>query len=246
MSRLISVRSSSRLVASALAGVGVVAVLVKVSIGAGEARAVAVIPPAGELVGPVRVIDGDTIDLAGTRIRLEGIDAPETGQTCGRKWFGTWDCGNEATRVLVNLTEGRAVKCHGRSLDKYGRLLGVCYVNGLDINAEMVRRGMAWAFVKYSQSYVAVEAEARAVRAGIWQGNAEPAWVYRQHRWAEGAETAPSGCAIKGNVSRSGQIYHMPWSPWYDKVVMRAEKGARWFCSETEAQAAGWRPAMMR
>ncbi len=109
----------------------------------------------------------------------------------------------------------------------------------------MVREGLAWAFVKYSQSYVQQEAEARLARVGIWQGDAEPAWVYREKRWAGAEQEAPKGCAIKGNVTEHGHIYHMPWSPWYGKVKIEETKGERWFCSESEAIAAGWRPAAL-
>ena len=53
---------------------------------------------------------------------------------------------------------------------------------------------------------------------------------------------APSGCAIKGNVTKNGRIYHMPWSPWYAQIKIEPDKGKRWFCTEAEALAAGWRP----
>jgi endonuclease YncB( thermonuclease family) len=209
----------------------------------------ALVPPmAGAAAGPAisgsaAVIDGDTIDIGGERIRLEGIDAPETGQSCGRKWVGHWDCGQGATRLLIELTKDRDVTCVARGRDKYGRTLGVCSAGGLDLNAEMVRRGMAWAFLKYSRTYVEVEAEARALRVGIWEGDAVPAWNYRAQRWASAEHAAPGGCAIKGNVSRHGNIYHVPWSPWYGKVKVDTGRGERWFCSEEEAAAAGWRPA---
>ena len=111
-----------------------------------------------------------------------------------------------------------------------------------DINAEMVRLGMAWAFVRYSQVYVGLEAEARHAHAGIWDGDATPAWDYRAGRWQEAQAATPSGCVIKGNVNGNGRIYHMPWSPWYEKVRMDGH-GKRWFCSEAEAVEAGWRPA---
>jgi endonuclease YncB( thermonuclease family) len=194
------------------------------------------------LSGPARVIDGDTLDIDGRRVRLEGIDAPETGQTCGRRLFGTWDCGKASARALQKLVAGRELSCENRGTDKYGRMLGVCFVGGEDVNAVMVREGLAWAFVKYSQSYVPEEAEARAHRLGVWQGSAEPAWVYREKRWTGAAEEAPRGCAIKGNVTGNGRIYHMPWSPWYGRVKVEAARGERWFCSEAEALAAGWRP----
>jgi endonuclease YncB( thermonuclease family) len=197
------------------------------------------------LSGRATVIDGDTITIDGTRVRLEGIDAPETSQTCGRRWVGWWNCGAAAAKALQGFTAGRRVDCEKQGHDKYGRVLGVCFVDGRDINGEMVRGGFAWAFVKYSTSYVAGEAEARAQKIGIWQGEAEPAWVYREKRWASAEQSAPDGCAIKGNVTGHGQIYHMPWSPWYGKVRIDAAKGERWFCSEAEAQKAGWRPAVV-
>jgi endonuclease YncB( thermonuclease family) len=195
--------------------------------------------------GAVRVIDGDTIDVGETRIRLEGIDAPEAGQSCKRKWFGWWACGHEATAALRRLTEGRTVSCDPRGTDKYNRVLAVCYVDGVDINARMVRQGYAWAFVKYSQSYVREETQARAEGLGIWQGESQPAWEYRAKRWAAAEDKAPEGCAIKGNVTKTGRIYHMPWSPWYSRIKIEPEKGKRWFCSEAEALAAGWRPVQV-
>lgn len=201
------------------------------------------------ITGTARVIDGDTIEVAGTRIRLEGIDAPETAQTCERapvSGGGRWNCGYEATRFLVDLIRSNALECVSKGNDAYGRMLATCFLGPIDINAEMVRRGYAWAFVKYSAVYAAEEATARAARTGIWQASTEPAWDYRATRWASASEAAPAGCAIKGNVSDGGRIYHTPWSPWYAKVVMRAEKGTRWFCTEAEAMAAGWRPAYTR
>ena len=226
-----------RQVASALAGALAFGILALISLADRAAKA--------PLVGAARVIDGDTIDIAGTRVRLEGIDAPEIAQTCGRRMLGTWRCGEAATAAMRRLTAEQVLSCDRRGVDKYKRVLGVCFNAGKDINAEMVREGLAWAFVKYSQSYVREEAQARAERVGVWQGEAQPPWEFRAHRWAGAGETAPSGCAIKGNVSRSGRIYHMPWSPWYEKVTIEARRGERWFCSEAEALAAGWRPVAM-
>jgi endonuclease YncB( thermonuclease family) len=194
------------------------------------------------LTGTAHVIDGDTIAIGDTRIRLEGIDAPESGQTCKRKWFGSWACGAAATEALQAMLAGKAVTCEPRGLDKYSRTLAVCFVEGRDINAAMVRQGFAWAFVKYSTSYVKEEAEARAQGLGIWQGQSVPAWEYRAQRWNVAEPQAPQGCAIKGNVTKHGRIYHMPWSPWYAQIRIEPEKGKRWFCTEAEALAAGWRP----
>lgn len=197
------------------------------------------------VAGPARAVDGDTLDVAGQRVRLEGIDAPEYAQSCARAWIGSWECGKQAHRTLAKLVAGQTVTCQSKGQDKYGRMLGLCHVGGTDINAEMVRRGLAWAFVKYSSTYVAAEAEAKAAAAGIWQGSAEPAWVYRDRRWSLAEQAAPEGCAIKGNVTGKGHIYHMPWSPWYARVRIETGRGERWFCSEEEAVAAGWRPAVV-
>ncbi len=194
--------------------------------------------------GMARVLDGDTIEIAATRIRLEGIDAPEGGQTCARAGGGTWRCGQAASVELQRLIGRASVRCESRGSDRYGRMLGICFVGATDINAEMVRRGFAWAFVKYSRAYVAEEAEARTRGLGIWQAPTMTAWDHRAGRWeAAGNTAAPAGnCLIKGNITSSGRIYHMPWSPWYDKVRIEPEKGERWFCSESEATEAGWRP----
>lgn len=203
------------------------------------------------LQGDARVVDGDTIVLGTTRIRLEGIDAPETTQACGRRGAGQWPCGHEAIRKLTQLIGTNLVRCEDQGLDKYGRTLGRCFAGTVNLNAEMVRTGYAWAFVRYSQAYVAQEAEARAAGLGIWQGDAMPAWAFRARAWALAEVQAPGGCTIKGNVTSSGRIYHMPWSPWYEKVRMDdegrgASRGKRWFCSEDEAVAAGWRAALSR
>lgn len=197
---------------------------------------------ANALIGVARVVDGDTIDINDTRIRLEGIDAPEAGQTCKRKWVGSWSCGAAATTALAKLVAGKAIACESRGVDKYGRMLGVCFADGRDVNAQMVRGGHAWAFVKYSSTYVKEEAAAKAEGLGIWQGEAVPAWDYRAQRWAGAEQHAPEGCAIKGNVTKNGRIYHMPWSPWYGQIRIEPDKGKRWFCTEAEAIAAGWRP----
>lgn len=195
------------------------------------------------LDGRAIVVDGDTLEIAGSRVRLEGIDAPELAQTCSRGSGEAWDCGQEARLVLAAIVAGKDVACDQKGLDKYRRILGVCFVDGEDINAIMVTTGYARAFVKYSTTYEPLEAEARVAGAGIWQGESVAPWDYRRGRWQEAEDSAPNGCAIKGNISRNGHIYHLPWMTWYDRVKVDEARGERWFCSEDEAMAAGWRPA---
>lgn len=200
---------------------------------------IAIVP--ATLLAEVTIVDGDTFDLEGTRIRVNGIDAPEFAQTCGK-----WRCGEDSLQMLDRLIQSGSVKCKGLGEDGYGRTIGVCTVNGLDIGAEMVRSGMAYAFVKYSDVYIDQEAIARENRVGIWQGDFQKPWDYRAEKWAVAEQEAPQGCPIKGNISENGHIYHAPWSPWYRKTKVSEEQGERWFCSEAEAVAAGWRAPMWR
>jgi endonuclease YncB( thermonuclease family) len=209
------------------------------------------IPADETITGPARILDGDTIDITGTRVRLYGIDAPEMGQKCRGGFFGSWRCGSQAASTLARLIDRRDVRCERRGIDKYGRTLARCFIDTTDLAGEMVRRGMAWAFTRYSQDYVAIEQQARAARVGIWRADNKPAWDYRASQWQDAVPGAPNGCAIKGNVNARGErIYHMPWQPFYGKVRMDATdiaaRGKRWFCNETEALAAGWRPAYVR
>lgn len=130
--------------------------------------------PAGGpvLTGRAAVIDGDTIEVRGRRIRLHGIDAPEKDQRCHRNGR-PWDCGREATAALDRLIGGRTVACTELDVDRYGRSVAQCILNGQDVNAWMVRNGWAVAYRRFSDAYVDAEAEARAARRGIWASRFE-------------------------------------------------------------------------
>jgi endonuclease YncB( thermonuclease family) len=192
--------------------------------------------------GAARVIDGDTLFVGDARVRLEGIDAPEAGQECKDLHGRSWPCGQAATRKLSTLVAGKDVRCESSGTDKYSRILAVCWIGKTEINAEMVREGLAWAFVRYSNRLVNVETEARKLKAGIWQADNEVAWNYRAGRWTTAENTAPAGCAIKGNITKVGRTYHLPWNRSYNAVRINIAKGERWFCSEAEALEAGWQP----
>ena len=111
--------------------------------------------------------DGDTLRIGPERIRLHGIDAPESAQTCsaGGK---TWACGEAATRALRERIGGRPVECTERDRDRYGRIVAVCSIAGADLNAWMVEKGWAVAYRKYSTDYVSHETSAKAARRGVW------------------------------------------------------------------------------
>ena len=191
----------------------------------------------------LRVIDGDTLKLGETTYRINGIDAPEAGQVCKTSAGKSWQCGDRATALLKSLTDGQKVHCSTLATDIYGRQIAQCYAGRLDLGQEMVVQGMAWAFLKFSDAYEAEQTAAKQAQRGVWNGDAMPAWEYRAANWSSAAKAAPEGCAIKGNISKNGKIYHTPWSPWYKKTRINTAKGERWFCNEAEAQAAGWRPA---
>lgn len=189
----------------------------------------------------VQVVDGDTLKLNETTYRLHGIDAPEYGQKCNKLNGKTWPCGKQATEVLGDLILGKRIACEPKENDGYGRVIAVCYADGENLNAYMIQNGLAWAFRKYSNDYVTEEDSARVRKIGIWQSYTTTAWDYRKARWNSAEQLAPEGCPIKGNISRNGTIYHVPWSPWYRRTKINEAKGERWFCDEGEAVAAGWR-----
>ena len=187
------------------------------------------------------VVDGDTIKLDGVTYRINGIDAPEAAQTCTSSKGKSWDCGNAATKALTEITLNKSVRCQSLGLDSYDRHIGRCFVGETDIARAMVKRGMAWAFLKFSDEYEADQIKAKRQKVGIWQGAAQPAWEYRSDKWAAAVQTAPAGCPIKGNITAKGRIYHPPWSRWYNRTRINTSKGERWFCNEAEAVKAGWR-----
>ena len=135
---------------------------------------------ATELTGKPRIIDGDTIVIGDQRIRLHGIDTPEAKQTCQRQDGTVYRCGDMATFALAELIEKHRVTCGGDTTDRYGRLIGICITGPVNLNAEMVRRGWALAYRRYSTDYVEEEDEARAAGRRMWQGMFVPPWDWRR------------------------------------------------------------------
>ena len=126
--------------------------------------------------GKAKVVDGDTITINKTKIRFSGIDAPESyfyglTQYCQRPSGKIWACGKKATAALKKLIGKHEVQCTDEGQDKYGRTLSICYANGVDLQSEMVRTGMAVAYIRYSNRYENEMIEAMTNRAGIWSGD---------------------------------------------------------------------------
>lgn len=193
------------------------------------------------LSGQARVVDGDSLVVAGERVRLHGIDAPELKQRCdvsGRNWA----CGAWAKDALTQIIGQGVLRCEAQDRDRYGRTVARCSVSGRDVGAEMVRAGAAVAFTRYSTDYVGLEAAAKNEARGLWSGAVTAPGDYR--KVAKRGTQAPKGCAIKGNISAKGKrIYHMPGQRDYDATRIAVSKGEAFFCTEVEARAAGFRAA---
>lgn len=192
--------------------------------------------------GALDVLDGDTLAIGPVQVRLYGIDAPETGQYCALPDGSEWNCGRFSMRFLDELARAGDLDCLPLSRDPYGRIIATCSANGVDLSGAMVDAGLAWAFVEYSDFYVARETIARAAEIGIFQADTQTAKAYRDDAWQRAVEAAPDGCPIKGNINGETRIYHTPWSPNYSQTKIDGHKGERWFCNEAEALGAGWVP----
>jgi endonuclease YncB( thermonuclease family) len=122
-----------------------------------------------EIAGRASVVDGDTIEIQGTRIRLHGIDAPEGGQVC-QIADEAYRCGQRAALVLSDHLGSRMVRCIQIDVDQWGRSVAKCSVGGQDIGARMVEKGWAVAYRRYSGDYIAHEERARSQQRGLWAG----------------------------------------------------------------------------
>jgi endonuclease YncB( thermonuclease family) len=136
----------------------------------------------GEIAGVASVVDPDTIEIHGQRIRLHGIDAPESSQTCLDAGGRTWRCGQRAALALQDLIGRRTVTCDERDVDRYGRVVGRCLLGEVDINEWLVAQGLALAYRRYSLDYAAAEDQARGAGRGMWAGTFEPPWEWRRRR----------------------------------------------------------------
>lgn len=191
--------------------------------------------------GTIRVIDADTFDVGGVRVRLFGIDAPEMGQPCSADGR-SWDCGAWTRDAVVNAFEGAYARCDQQDIDRYGRVVAICTVDGQDIGQMIVRSGLAWAFRRYSTTYDLDEKAAAIAERGLWAVNVQLPSDYRAAQFAD--DPVPDrNCAIKGNISSGGRIYHMPGQEHYNRTRINTGNGERWFCSRAAAEAAGWRAA---
>ncbi len=216
-------------------------------------------PPATDMLYPVlSVADGDTITVAidgvHERVRLIGIDAPElhNPQEC----FGR-ESADYARGLLTGISVRLVADPSQDDRDRFGRLLRyVLLPDGTNVNATLVASGYAFEYTyddayRYQDLFREDERSAQSDGIGVWSASGCDG-----QRLPQGAAAATSvaattpvpvsadGCVIKGNINGKGErIYHVPGDDSYDETVVTASKGERWFCSEADAIAAGWRPA---
>lgn len=189
----------------------------------------------------VRVVDGDTLILRvegkQESVRIVGINAPEVK---------THACyADLATRRLKELTSSGAITVRAKldgNRDVFGRLLRYVYVNDEDVGLRLVAEGLALSYEKYPHPELAVyeaqEAQAHAQRVGLWGTCPSPA---SSSSPSGSVASSGSGCVIKGNINPQGKkLYHLPTCRGYSATHIEESKGERWFCTEAQAQAAGW------
>ena len=134
---------------------------------------------AQSIYGKAIIIDGDTIHIEKNKIRLYGIDAPEINQACTIKEI-IWECGIESARALKNIILENEVKCEIVDIDQYNRFLAKCFINKRNLNQYLVQNGWAIAYRYYSDEFVSDEEIAKKNKAGIWQGEFQEPYLFRQ------------------------------------------------------------------
>ena len=226
--------------------------------------------PATALTAAATVRDANSIQLGDVTYRLDGVDAPELDQVCIDNHADPWTCGIEARDQLTKLIDGKPVRCDDVGPEKnFGkRHRAICTVEGekVSLNEQLVRLGFAIAREPLKANVKPAAAEAKTASSGIWKGCFVAPQEFRTGK-KDGALlgaacrpdrdteiravlfpeelTAPPNCAIKGKLAVRARvtgnigIYHLRGCPSYAATT----KPDRWFCSEDDAQAAGFRKA---
>lgn len=150
------------------------------------------------VAGQASVVDGDTLEIHGTRIRLWGIDSPESNQLCRGEDSSQYRCGAQAANDLSAYIARRTVNCVPLSLDQYGRTIAACSVDGVDLGEWLVRNGLALDWPQYSKGqYNRAQRDAERAGRGIWRGSYVKPWLYRACIRGSGK---PSDCSDDANA----------------------------------------------
>jgi endonuclease YncB( thermonuclease family) len=214
------------------------------------------------------VRDGGTLQLAGNTFRLDGIDAPAVDQMCIDEHADPWTCGADARDQLAKLVDGKQIRCGDLGPDPAykKRRIGLCIVEGetVGLGQLLVQKGLALADPK--GKFKADELAAKDDRRGLWKGCFVAPADFRLWKKDAGLTGSscqperdqkiravlfpadpemPAGCVIKGKyavrarVTGNVGIYHLQACRSYPGL----NNSERWFCSEEDAQAAGFRKA---
>ncbi|WP_309142400.1 thermonuclease family protein [Bradyrhizobium sp. sGM-13] len=135
---------------------------------------------AERLVGQASVIDGDTLEIHGQRIRISGIDAPESTQLCGDADGRNYRCGTEAANSLAKFIDDRIVGCSQIDRDRYNRVVAICDVDGVELGSWLVQQGHALDWPRYSKGrHAEAQREAEWAKRGLWLGSHVEPWLFR-------------------------------------------------------------------
>ncbi len=196
----------------------------------------------GVLRGRATTAGAGLVRIGGQTVKLAGIIPLHADQTCQRENGPIWTCGRDAIAATERYLKGRrAVDCVIVS-DGGNVPLADCDVQGRSIAAQLVRAGFAFAEGWIWPRYAAEEEAAREDKAGVWSGNAERPADWLDRVWQDAATASPAGCPIKGYRKRSRRYFALPSDRDYGRISVKTELGEQWFCSEEEAQAAGYTP----
>jgi len=153
---------------------------------------------ADDVIGHASVVDGDTLMIHGMSIRLWGIDAPKGGQLCRGEDGDQYRCGIETANDLNTFIALRRMNCNPINLDRYGRTVATCSVDGADLGEWLVRNGLALDLPQYSRGkYGLAQHEAEQGGRGIWKGSHVEPSLYRVCIRAGGR---PADCSDDANA----------------------------------------------
>ena len=170
----------------------------------------------------LEVLDGDTILLdQKVRLRLRHVDAPEL-RYCG---------GEEAKQLLTNLVKGKSIQIKEEIRDQFGRPLGLVYVGDTLINEKMLSSG-------WSRFHHDTTSQKDSLKKIADKVKAEKKGLYSLCIEKENSENPK--CNIKGNIDRTRKIYYLPDCAQYKFTIVEKDIGEQWFCTEKEAEAAGF------
>ena len=201
----------------------------------------------------VEVIDGDTFKVQYGEevksVRLIGVNTPETVDSR----TGVECYGKEASDYLKNKINGKDIYLAKDSSqdnqDKYGRLLRYAMIDGIELGVDLIANGYAREYTYdddyfYIDTYHTAEESAKTNKLGIWSDKCQDNnQAQSTDSSSENVSVEKQNCVIKGNISNYGgtKIYHVPGQKYYESTQIDESAGERWFCTEAEAQAAGWR-----